>query len=258
MKAAAAKAVTNAAAEQAKQARQAQQQVATQGNGGGAMMEVDPNDVFNQYGESASSRPLGTFLKFSKGDWLYGMDGKELPRGTKMVANMLQFRIGWQRWWDNKPTDQESGLLISGYKPPRRSELGDHDQNEWEVDETTGKPRDPWQFFNAVPMTDVKGEELYIFSTSSRGGIGALGELCKIYARFRRLNPTKLPIVALGVDSYMHSNRAFGRIKVPQFQLAGWADVTLFQKAEAAALAAASEENGDDGDEGDEGDDALM
>lgn len=230
---------------------------ATKPTTAGAVTSHDPTNVFATYGESASTRPIGEFLKFTKGDWFAGADNKIIKQGTKMIVQMYQFRTGWQRWEDQRPTDQESGLLIEGYRPPRRADLGDLDKERWEVDETTGLPRDPWQFFNSVPMSD--GKLIYNFVTSSRGGIEALGDLCKIFGKVYRVEPNKLPIVALGFSGYWHSNRQFGFIKKPQFALTGWADRSKYDAVEAAHIEQSAQEPSDEeGAYADDGEDALV
>ena len=54
--------------------------------------------------------------------------------------------------------------------------------------------------------------ELFTFSTSSRGGHGAVGDLARLYARHRRKQPDELPIVGLGIRVYEH--REYGRIRI--------------------------------------------
>src|SRR4029078_9906099 len=98
---------------------------------------------------------------------------------------MDQLMVGWVKWVDNKPDQQEMGLLTEGHTPPARcamgdtdeaawevagrgkppsarSAMGDTDQAAWEVD-ASGKPRDPWQFTNYLilkkPGKQFKAEE---------------------------------------------------------------------------------------------------
>jgi hypothetical protein len=184
-------------------------------------------NYFEQYGEqTAQTNIVGRLLKFSKGDWLAGEDNEELDVGTKLVAVMDQVLVGWVKWVDNKPVQQLMGLLIEGFQPAKRGELGDADDSEWEVDDQ-GRPRDPWQFTNYVIMkapgkkiTDVAN--LYTFTTSSRGGIGAVGKLCSEYGKAMRERPEEWPVVALKSTAYDHPNKQFGRIKVPVLEVVGW------------------------------------
>ena len=92
---------------------------------------------------------------------------------------------------------------------------------------TDGTPRDPWQFTNTLIMKEVGAdgrdeEALFTFTTSSRGGLNCVGELCRVFGRQMRMRPDEFPIVELGVDSYKHSNPEFGKIKVPLMEVVGW------------------------------------
>lgn len=202
-------------------------------------------NYFQSYGDQVSQRSIvGQLLKFSKGDYLIGQDNEDMKEGTQLVANMDELMVGWLRWEDNKPTDQIMGRVTDGYQPPRRNELGDDDKSKWEID-NDGHEKDPWQFSNYLIMKSVEGDEIYTFTTSSKGGLSAIGELCKTYGKAMRQRPAEFPIVSLGVDSYQHSNKAFGRIKVPLLTVVGWASKAEFAEAlsnETADSAPAEEE----------------
>lgn len=191
------------------------------------LTQASATNYFEDYGNRASNRAIvGRLLKFSKGDWLAGEDAEEMERGYKLVAQMDTLSIGWIKWVDSKPEQQIMGLVVEGYQPPRRADLGDLDKGLWEVDVTSGQPRDPWQFSNYLICKEVgkKGDEenLYTMAASSRGGINAIGDLCKTYGKKMREMPDEYPVIALGVDSYEHSNKAFGRIKVPVLEVVAW------------------------------------
>jgi hypothetical protein len=79
-------------------------------------------------------------------------------------------------------------------------------------------------------MIDESGD-LFTFSTSARGGIGAIATLARDYARGRAPHPGAFPVVELQVDAYQHSNSAYGRIKVPVFKCVGWEAKATFLKA---------------------------
>src|SRR5262249_54397153 len=68
-----------------------------------------------------------------------------------------------------------------------------------------------------------------------RGGLGAIGELCRRYSRHHRRHPDVLPIVALDLDSYQHKIKDYGRIKFPKFTAMGWAPKSKFDDALIAA-----------------------
>lgn len=210
------------------------------------LVEMSGN-YFEQYGSiAAQSAITGTLIKFSKGDWLMGQDDEQLEPGTQFTAVMSQLTVGWIKWVDSKPAEQIMGKVAEGYQPPRRKELGDLDDTEWEVD-SNGRPRDPWQFSNHLVLrkvgTDGSDEEdLYTFATSSRGGINAIGELCKAYGKQFRQKSDQYPIIELGVDSYVHSNKEYGRIKTPVLTLVDWEAITPDQKSKAPAKKAAAKE----------------
>lgn len=200
-------------------------------------------NYFQSYGDQVSQKSIvGKLLKFSKGDFLCGEDNEEVEEGTRYVANMDELMVGWIRWSDNKPTDQIMGRVSEGYQPAKRNALGDDDKSKWEIDEQ-GRERDPWQFSNYLILKtpgEAGEDALFTFTTSSRGGLNAIGELCKAYGKAMRQRPDELPIISLGVGSYQHSNKAFGRIKFPIFEVVGWAPRGEF--AEALAEAAPEKE----------------
>jgi hypothetical protein len=203
--------------------------------------DLEPS-YFESYGQSAANTPIvGRLLKFNKGDWLAGQDEEELERGTQLVAVMDQLFIGWIKWVDSKPEEQRLGKVVEGYRPEKRKELGDTDETLWEVDDQ-GRARDPWQFTNHLILrnpgtTGEDDEDLYTFATSSRGGINAIGELCKAYGKAMRMKPEEWPVVELDVDSYNHSNKEFGRIKIPVIKLVDWEPKTGVAQKKIAAPA---------------------
>jgi hypothetical protein len=210
-------------------------------NGSKALNTLNYNP-YEQYGDQMTMRPIvGRLLKFSKGDYLAGEDQEEIAAGTQLVVQMDQLMIGWIKWVDNKPEQQLMGPLAEGFVPARRGDLGDHDESQWEVD-TSGKARDPWQFSNYVIMKEpgkpAVDDDLYTFTTSSRGGLQAMGDLCKNYGKEMRTRPDEWPVIELGVDSYQHSNKEFGRIKIPTLKIVGWESKDTWTKAPAKKAAA--------------------
>jgi hypothetical protein len=133
---------------------------------------------------------------------------------------MDELWTGWQRWQDNKPAESRIGRVVDKFVPMQKRDLPDRDQSMWEAD-TDGKPRDPWQFVNYLVLKNGKSGEYYTFTTSSRGGLNTIGDLCRHYARDVKQHPDCFPIVALRSDSYTHPNKAFGRIKIPVLAVVG-------------------------------------
>lgn len=190
-------------------------------------------DPYAAYGESAT-RGAGTLLKFAKGHWSVGKEGTAVKEGTKFFVNMQGLRVGWQRWDDGRPSDEIMCLMVSGQKPPARSTLGDHDKELWEED-SSGKPRDPWQFTNELPLVSADDGEEVVFTTSSKGGINAIGELCIAYSKGRKMKADgAVPIIEIGTSSYKHSDKTFGTIYTPVLKLVGWFEGQLLPQAVAA------------------------
>lgn len=204
---------------------------------------VNQRNAFEAYADANNTRLLvGSLLKFSKGDYMSGQDNDEVPMGTQLVCNMPELMVGWVKWADGKPEQHIMGRVVDGFQKPKRSTLGDEDQSLWEVDESSNKPRDPWQEANYLIMKPPGANEeddLYTFVAGSKGGRDAVTDLCKIYGKAMRQRPGELPIIKLGVDKYQHPNKAYGWIKVPTFEVVGWAPASEFDAALQAAAASA-------------------
>jgi len=192
------------------------------------MMPPEKN-VYEQYSDAVNrQRIVGDLLKFSKGEWLTGKEAMEAELGTELVAGCDGLEIGWIKWRDFKPQEYLMGRLAEGFKPSRREELGDHNELDWERDEQTGQPRDPWQLSNSLLLMDPETRQLYTYAAASKGGINAIGKLMGIYGKSVRQAPNKLPVVALDRDSYMHSNKAYGKIYTPVLKVTRWVDRAEF------------------------------
>jgi hypothetical protein len=179
---------------------------------------------FEEYGNAATARGgiEGTLLKFNKGDYLAGQEGEEIPLGTQFAALVDKLTVGWVCWQDNAPVDkQHMGLVAERYQPPRRSELGDLDKTKWE--HANGQAQDPWQLTNYLPLRRIDNGELYTFATNTKGGLSAIGELCKEYGKAMRQQPDQDPVIALDASSYLHRDRSIGRVHVPVLNnIVGW------------------------------------
>ena len=194
----------------------------TSQTGGGAVATAADYNPYAAYGEQATGGARN-IIKFRKGRFFYGQDDIEIPLGTRMIANMAEAKVGWVRWWDGRPTDEVMVLIGDGVAPPRRGELGDDDRARWETDDR-GDPRDPWQFTNHLPLKGPETGDGFLFATNTRGGIGAIGAFAKTYGTAYRQKPGKLPVIELRASDYAHPNKAYGRVDVPVFELAGWVD----------------------------------
>ena len=174
---------------------------------------------------------IGSLLRFHKGEWLYGRDLEEMPEKSRLVAGVPTLRAGWVRWQGGQPIDQQMVRLAEGGRPVKRAELGDLDDLEWERDEATGQPRDPWQPSFSMVLLAPRTGELYTFASGSKGAAGTLRKLCAAYGKHIRGKPDELPVVELGADSYRHKNKAFGKISVPVLEVKAWVDGAAFKQA---------------------------
>lgn len=206
--------------------------------------EADP---FARHAENTRSTAIvGKLLKFAKGEWFSGQNNDPVPAGSKFVANMDELLVGWIRWYDNKPTDHVMGRVVDAFQPPRRHELGDLDQNEWELD-NSGQPRDPWQESNYLLLMSADDDnELYTFASGSKGGKNAIGALCLAFSKGRIEHKKEWPVVKISGSSYRHPNKQLGTISFPVFEIVGWVSKASF---EAVAKAAAAAEGGEEEDE---------
>ena len=198
----------------------------TAGGVGGTVGTATQN-YFQKYGSSAASggSSVGSFLKFSKfGEYRYGKYDEQLALRKQLVAYMSSFCIGWTRWEANRPAERIMGPLAEGFVPPKRAELGHRDQAQWERDDKGGV-RDPWQFTNTVVFKAADGDEFFTFSTSSKGGVAALGGLALDYGNRMRAKPDEYPVIELDRDSYPHPNKSYGEIRFPVFNVVGWVPI---------------------------------
>ena len=190
------------------------------------------NPFANYERDQATRRHFpGELMKFNKGDYVAGKDGVLLPSGSQLVAVMNTLTRGWQRWENNELTDARLGFYVEGFKPPRRSELGDHDKSRWETGKD-GKPRDTWSYINALAMVSPETMKTYTFITGTSGGIRAIDDLADDHGA---APPGKYPLISLEADSYLHSDRTIGRVKVPLFRVVGQVDATPYDLATAKA-----------------------
>ena len=158
---------------------------------------------------------FGKLLKFNKGEWLIGED--TVSEGTEYIAFIDEVARGWIKFEDKSVTDRRIVKVAAGH-PPKREELGDTDSSQWEIGDD-GKPRDPYVFQWLLPMSPVEAEgDLTVYATASKGGIGAIGLLCKVYGRSQRNG--LLPIVALKTTSYKHP--VYGKVLKPDLPIVGW------------------------------------
>ena len=183
---------------------------------------VNGRDPFSDYSDEVSSRPFdGDILRFTKhGKFKAGQDQTTIDEGTRMIVFMPGLKRGWVKWVDSMPVQTIMGLVAEGFRPPQRDELDDLEEDSWPA--LDGKPMDPWQETNHLPMCDTDGN-VYTFVSNSKGGRSAVGVLAKAYGTRHRMKPDEIPVIELEATSYDH--KLYGETLKPSFKIVGWTAV---------------------------------
>lgn len=164
-----------------------------------------------------ASQPMLSLLKFKKGRFFCG--DTEIPNGREMLAHCIEWTRGWVKFSGDQVLERLIGNVASGFQPPQREELDARDERQWPVG-IDGKPRDPWQYQNYLPLEDIENGERFVFVTSSTGGAIAIQKLCNLYGRRIAKGTTGFPIVGLAVGEF--SSKKYGRTPRPDFPVVQW------------------------------------
>ena len=193
-------------------------------------------DPFEAYANAVAPRTIiGTLLRFSKGDYLAGEEGKEIPNGSTFTANLDELLAGWIKWSGGRPIEHMMVRVAEGRTLPKREVLGDSDASHWEA-----AARACHAIHGSLPTTFRYWTNKVGSSPSQRphvvGSPLLVILLARLYARHRLAGHRDVhPMIALDVGSYLHPNREYGRIKYPLFTRMGWVSKTAFNEALAAA-----------------------
>jgi hypothetical protein len=185
-------------------------------------------DFLEQFTRETSRKMwAGELLKYVKGEYQVGKEEMEVEIGTKMVAIVPTMINGWIKWEDRHPVAHNMGVVVEGFRLPKREDLGDPEEDgEWGKDDN-GVARDPWQR-NALMVMIDEDDNIYTFSTGSKGGLSALGELVRAYCQHARMLPTQVPVIELQTSSYKHANTSYGKVHTPVFKVIGWEEQAKF------------------------------
>ena len=191
---------------------------------------VNAVEAINDYlAQEDPQATIGKLIKFSKGQYQKGADGEIVPHDTLVTVACDMVLVGFVRWHDNKPAEHKLVRIASGAPLYRREALGYLDKDEWPTD-AKGAPRDPWQEAMYVPVMDADGE-VGTFTTSSVTGIKSVQRLLRRYATHAKRHPNDYPLVKLGVDYLIHTDKAIGKVFIPYFEPAGYVDKAEFCEA---------------------------
>jgi hypothetical protein len=199
---------------------------------------VDPFDPatlaarYRKQAQAMNTGPMVTPLKYAKGAWSiktstppYSADMTD----KRLLALPLHATRGWTKWEDRMPVDRAVVYYKDGMDPPERDTLGDYDEDKWPLS-PRGTPRDPWVLESHLPFIDPESGMLFQYSTSSRGGISAIGSVFRAYAdhieSYQDVN--EFPLCGLSTDSYMH--KEYGSVDTPLLEILDWQHVPSDRK----------------------------
>jgi hypothetical protein len=112
------------------------------------------------------------------------------------------------------------GLLFDDYEMPARESLGDLDPKEWDLG-LNNEPQDPWLHQQNIVLQNIDTNELFTFSTTSKTGRRAVGNLLRHYTRMQKNRPDELPVVRLGKGGFQHKDTRVGFVATPVFVVIG-------------------------------------
>jgi hypothetical protein len=188
-----------------------------------ATIAADDRSELDKYLDMADPTGLaGTPIKFTKSGEYTRTDTDEILDGQTMwVAHFDQMMAGYRRFHGQgqPPTVIMRLAFDPDFEMPDRETLGDNDEAEWEV--VDGKPQDPWQLTNYLPLEHAETHELLCFVTSSKGGVKAVGRLLKHCKRVSKTDADFLPLIQLKTGGYDHPNKQFGWVNEPIFAVCG-------------------------------------
>jgi len=153
------------------------------------------------------------FMKFAKGEWVYGADESEADARSEWAVNPHSFRHGYIVWADEEVVDEQ--MVTLGQACPATPSDGNYQV--------------------AFEMVCVSGPDKGVhvmFKTSSKGGTKAVMQLIKAISAQASTSEEVVPVVNLATDSYKH--KQYGKVHTPVFDIKSWVgmDATAVPEAE--------------------------
>ena len=178
-----------------------------------AMATMKPSDLataLRNIRQPASS--AGSFLKFSKGDWAYGVDNIEPSEEARFGVNPFGVTRGYIAW------PEGGGAPIDEVMVP----LTDPEVNPANLPQVPAGAK--WSPQLGIELMGLTGPERGMamkFSSNSKGGLDELTRLSVAIAdRADSGEPSFVPVVQLGVDWYPH--KTYGKVKTPVLSITDW------------------------------------
>jgi hypothetical protein len=171
--------------------------------------------------ETAPSGVVGRLVRFKDGDFVTTDDDKVLPEAEEFTLLADDTLVGWLKFnGPGEAPDRVMGLLFDGFVMPPRESLGDLDEKAWELG-LDGQPQDPWQHQQCLVLQNTATAELFTFTTNTRTGRRAVGNLLRSYTRMKKTHPDELPVIRLGKGGFNHKDSRVGWVDVPVFIVVG-------------------------------------
>ncbi len=98
------------------------------------------------------------------------------------------------------------------------------DQALWEVDDLTGKAKNPWQETATFPAKSPATGLEFTFTTQSDGGRKAVAKLIYAWRHGVTQGKAGLPVIEIGAGGYNHKVKSVGWVDCPTFKIARWVD----------------------------------
>lgn len=180
-----------------------------------------------------------SYVKFdgNSGEYIAGSEKTELAPGTRLVVNMDEFKAGFICWKGGQVIDERMVRVIDGQEISV-SDLPDHGPYENYEDGTA----DGWSEQRSVPFKGFDGID-YVFKTTSKSGLRALGNLLSEFAKGIKLHGGEKAVVELGSVSFVpKTKKNVGKKYAPSFKIVAWMNDEAIEQALATAAEEAEEE----------------
>ena len=187
-----------------------------------AVVPATPENYRQRYlDEVAPSSIAGRLIKFKEGSYITTDDEKEVPEGAEFILLADDTLIGWIKFnGEGEPPERVMGLLFDDFVMPPVESLPDRDKSKWELG-LDGEPADPWQHQQCIVLQETETAELFTFSTSSKTGRRAVGNLLRHFTRMQKTHPDQLPVIRLGKSGFEHKDKRVGFVDTPVFVVCG-------------------------------------
>lgn len=179
----------------------------------------------NKYRQSMPvSVGSSNFLKFNKGDWLYGAEGIEVDPESTFIVAAASLGHGYIAFHQSKPFHEVKRKIWHALPPVEDLPSVEGLVN---IDPQTKQEKPvSYDFQVGFTLAGVSGAErgkTFQFWSSSHGGVSAHTSVVDAIEAQMAFTDTEInPIVKLSTGSYPHKNKAYGRVKYPIIEIIGW------------------------------------